>query len=45
VDSAKSLFAKTQGEGMEVQMSMEGLVAELNTIAATLTPAKVEPKK
>jgi hypothetical protein len=45
VDAAKNLFLKTQNEGLEVQKSMDGLVAELNTIAATLTPAKVEAKK
>jgi hypothetical protein len=42
VESAKSLFARTQAEGIEVQKSMDGLVAELNTVAATLTPAKVK---
>ena len=45
VDAAKGLFAKTRAEGVEVQKSMDGLIAELNTIAATLTPAKTEPKK
>ena len=45
VEAAKPLFVKTQGEGLEVQKSMDGLLAELNTVAATLTPAKVEGKK
>ena len=45
VDAAKPLFAKTTAEGREVQKSLDGLIAELNTIAAALTPAKVEPKK
>jgi hypothetical protein len=45
VDAAKGLFTKTQAEGMEVQKSMDALVAELNTVAATLTPANVQPKK
>jgi hypothetical protein len=45
VDAAKKLFAKAEGEGMEVQKSMDALVAELNTVAATLTPANVPPKK
>ena len=40
VDAAKPLFAKTQAEGLEVQKSMVALVAELNTVAATITPAK-----
>lgn len=44
VDAAKPLFTKTTDEGIEVQKSMDGLMAELNTIAATITPAKVEPK-
>jgi hypothetical protein len=45
VDAAKSLFATTRAEGLGVQKSMGDLVAELNTIAAALTPAKVAPKK
>jgi hypothetical protein len=45
VDSAKSLFSKTTGEGLEVQKAMDALVAELNTVAATITPAKVAPAK
>ena len=44
VDAAKPLFAKTQGEGLEVQKSMDALVSELNTIAATITPAKSSGK-
>ena len=44
VDAAKSLFIKTTNEGLDVQKSMDGLVAELNTIAATITPAKMEKK-
>lgn len=43
VDAAKDLFTKTTHEGLDVQKSMEGLVAELNTISATITPAKVKP--
>jgi hypothetical protein len=45
VDAAKPLFAKAQAEGFEVQKSMDALVAELNSVAATLTPANVQPKK
>ncbi len=44
VDAAKSLFAKTRAEGAEVQKSMDALVAELNTVSATLTPAKAQAK-
>lgn len=45
VDAAKPLFAKTRAEGVEVQKSMDALVAELNTVAATLTPADAKAKK
>jgi hypothetical protein len=45
VDSAKDLFKKTQSQGAEVQKLMDALVAELNTIEAAITPAKVAPKK
>jgi len=45
VDAAKGLFAKTRAEGVEVQKSMDGLVAELNSIAAAITPAKAAAKK
>jgi hypothetical protein len=44
VDAAKDLIARTTKGGHEVQGSMEALVAELNSIAATLTPAKVAKK-
>jgi hypothetical protein len=44
VDAAKGLFSKTTNEGLDVQKSMDGVVAELNTIAATITPAKMEKK-
>jgi hypothetical protein len=47
VEAAKSLFVKATSEGTEVQKSMDALIAELNSVAAALTPAKVapEPKK
>jgi chromosome segregation ATPase len=44
VDAAKGLFKKTSNEGADVQKSMDALVAELNTVAATITPAKAESK-
>jgi hypothetical protein len=44
VDAAKPLFSRTQTEGFEVQKSMDALVAELNTVAAALTPANVKAK-
>lgn len=45
VDAAKGLFAKTQEQGLEVQKSMDAVIAELNTVSATITPAKFKPKK
>ncbi len=42
VDAAKSLFKKTKTDGTQVQQSMDALVAELNTISATITAAKVK---
>ncbi len=44
VDAAKPLFKKTKASGLEVQQSMDALVAELNTIAATITAAKAQPQ-
>ncbi len=44
VDAAKPLFTKTTNEGLEVQKSMDALVAELNTVSATITPAKAGSK-
>ena len=44
IDAAKPLFAKAQTGGTSVQKSMDALVAELNTIAATITAAKVPPQ-
>jgi predicted nucleic acid-binding Zn-ribbon protein len=42
VDAAKSLFKQTHDQGQEVQKSMDALIAELNTISATLTAAKAQ---
>jgi hypothetical protein len=42
VDAAKSLFIKATNEGLEVQKSMDALLAELNTVSATITPAQVK---
>jgi len=42
IDAAKDLFAKTTNEGMEVQKSMDALVNELNSVAAALTPSKIQ---
>ncbi len=40
IDAAKELIGKTKTEGQAVQQSMDKVIAELNTIVATLTPAK-----
>jgi hypothetical protein len=45
VAAAQGLFSKTRDAGTEVQKTMNALVAELNTVASALTPAKVEVKK
>lgn len=42
VDAAKELIAKTKTEGQVVQQSLDKVIAELNTIVATLTPAKAK---
>ncbi len=42
VDAAREQFTKTKAAGVEVEKSMDALVAELNSIAAAVTPAKVE---
>ena len=42
VDAAKGLIGKAKTEGQGVQQSMDKVIAELNTIVATLTPAKAK---
>ena len=42
VDAAKELIAKSKTEGQGVQQTMDKVIAELNTIVATLTPAKAK---
>jgi len=44
IDAAKDLIAKTKNEGRDVQESMDKVIAELNTIVATLTPAQKAKK-
>jgi hypothetical protein len=43
VNAAKDIIAKTKAEGREVQKSMDALIAELNSVSATITPANVPP--
>lgn len=42
IDAAKGLIGKAKTEGQGVQQSMDKVIAELNTIVATLTPAKAK---
>ena len=42
INSAKDLIAKTKTEGQAVQQSLDKVIAELNTIVATITPAKAK---
>jgi hypothetical protein len=44
VDAAKELIGKTKTEGQAVQQTLDKVIAELNTIVATLTPAKEKKK-
>jgi uncharacterized protein YlxW (UPF0749 family) len=44
VDAAKDLIAKTKTEGQGVQKTLDKVIAELNTIVATLTPTKAKPE-
>lgn len=50
ISSAKSIFKKTKSEGLEVKKNLDELEAELNTVVAAITAAKMpetpaEPKK
>ena len=42
IDAAKDLIGKTRTEGQAVQASLDKVIGELNTIVATITPAKVK---
>jgi hypothetical protein len=42
IDAAKDLIAKTKSGGTEVQQSLDKVIAELNTVVATITPAKAK---
>ena len=42
--AAKSLFIRTTRDRLEVRKSMDALVAGLNNVDATITPAKLERK-
>jgi hypothetical protein len=42
IDAAKDLIAKSKSGGVEVQQTLDKVIAELNTVVATITPAKVK---
>ncbi len=42
IDAAKELIGKARTEGQGVQASLDKVITELNTIVATITPAKVK---
>ena len=42
IDAAKALIAKSKKEGAAVQQTLDGAIAELNTVVATITPAKAK---
>ncbi len=42
VDAAKELIAKNKSQGLAVQQSLDKVIAELNTVVATITPAKAK---
>jgi predicted nucleic acid-binding Zn-ribbon protein len=39
IDAAKELIAKSKRDGMAVQQTMDKVIAELNTVVASITPA------
>lgn len=42
IDAAKDPIAKTKSEGAKVQQTLDKVIAELNTVVATITPAKAK---
>jgi hypothetical protein len=44
IDAAKELIGKSKKEGAEVQQTLDTVIAELNTVVATITPAKAKKK-
>lgn len=45
VDSARKIIEKTRKNGVTLQKSLDDLIAEMNSIAATLTAARVPEQK
>lgn len=44
IDAAKELIAQSKKGGVEVQLTLDKVIAELNTVVATITPAKAKKK-
>ena len=42
IDAAKDLIAKNKSEGLAVQQNLDKVIAELNTVVATIMPAKAK---
>jgi len=42
IDAAKELIGKSKKEGVAVQQMLDTVIAELNTVVATITPAKAK---
>jgi hypothetical protein len=42
IDAAKDLIAKSKKDGVDVQQTLDRVIGELNTVVATITPAKVK---
>lgn len=41
INAARGLIVKAQGDGAEIQRSLDALTSELNTVANSLTPARL----
>jgi hypothetical protein len=44
IDAAKDLILKTKQDGAVLQQSLDKVIAELNSVVATITPAKAQKK-
>lgn len=44
IEAAEKLIAKTKSEGLAVQQTLDKVITQLNTVVATITPAKVIKK-
>jgi hypothetical protein len=42
IDAAKELIAKSKKDGVALQQTLDVVIAELNTVVATITPAKAK---